>query len=135
MERVSVDWEGEEEGLEEEWGEGIGGGEVVVVEFNLHMMTTVVLGVKGWSTNISSLLTDFSRYTNSKGNEQITRSTFKTMSSIYRSSHSGDNGIQKYKTFSLYSSPSPPPNVKKNGEKFSSFLLSFFFVICLAVLT
>ena len=32
MERVSVDWEGEEEGLEEEWGE-------VVVEFNLHMMT------------------------------------------------------------------------------------------------
>ena len=48
------------------------------------------------------------------------------MSSIYRSSHSGDNGIQKYKTFSLYSSPSPPPNVKKNGEKFSSFLLRMF---------
>ena len=79
MERASVGSVGEEEDLDVEWGE-------VVLEPNLHMMTAT----KDWSTNVSSLFTDFSKYTNSKGYEQITRSTFKTMSHINRIIHTGD---------------------------------------------
>ena len=62
-ELVSVECGGEEEGLVEGWGE-------VVVEFNLHISAVDGQETIDWSTNVSSLFTDLSRYTNSKGYEQ-----------------------------------------------------------------